>query len=131
MIRVFVAVLSTLLLAWADRPPVPDVGHAVKKQEVLKSCKVPAQVVVIPPMAEEDYRDCVNRYYMPDSRDAKYNIEKMLGKKVEIKELKIADSFIRAYELDLIVDKKPLKLLCDEKVVRCFEITKVYTKDKK
>lgn len=131
MIRSLTLLLVTIFVSQAARPPVPDVGHEVKKREILNSCKVPAQIVVLPPMVENDYRECVNRYYMPDVRVVAYSIGEMLKKNVEVKRLAIADDFIRAYEVDIVVDKKPKRLLCDEKVNRCFEITNSYRKDKK
>lgn len=129
MKRLLVLVVATL--AWADLPPVPDVGHGIKQREVLNSCKVPAQIVVLPPMVEADYRDCANRYYMPDIRDVEFSLGEMLKKEVAIKKVAVADSFLRAYEVDAVVEKKLVRFLCDEKVNRCFEITKVYRKDKK
>lgn len=124
-VAIFVALLTVAL---AELPPVPDVGHGIKQKQVLDSCKVPAQIVVIPPQVEPDYRDCANRYFKPDIRDVEYGLKLMLKKSVAIKKVEVANHFLRAYEVEAVVDSKTVRFLCDEKVNRCFEITKIYEK---
>lgn len=132
----------------SDRPPVPDVGQAVAKQQVLSTCRVPAQVVVLPPQVEPDFFDCANRYYLPDRREALYKMSRLLNQEVEIEQIIIAEGFLRAYEIDvkvapgggkLVWGGKPqpgiLRLICNDALTHCYErgvgITVKTQKDKK
>jgi hypothetical protein len=125
--------LITLLIAVLaaaqpqSRPPVPDVAVAVAKQEVLKNCKVPASVVVLPPLVEPDYRACANAYYKPDAPNAEYSLSVMFSSDVKIESITEAQGLLRVYEINASVGNTKLHLLCDEQVKRCYEIADSYT----
>lgn len=134
MKRAFVWVLALTLTGWAnDRPPVPDVGQALAKQQVLSTCKVPPQVVVLPPQVEPDFIDCANRYYLPTERDALYLLRRLLNQEVEIEKIAIAEGFLRAYEVDIKVaaggklvwgsktQSGSLRLICNDALTHCYE----------
>lgn len=125
---VFLAGLASVLLAADSLPPVPDVGHAEQRRQTLSQCKVPPHTVVLPPMVEPDWRDCANRYFRPDPREAAYSLELMLRAEVVVNRIETAPGFLRAYEIDAVVNKKPMSFLCDENVNRCYAIGKVYMK---
>jgi hypothetical protein len=122
----------TALIAGAAgfRPPVPDVGVAEEKRQILQSCKVPAQVVALPPMVEADYRPCANAYFKPDAPTAAYRLSTMFGKEVKVASVAIAEGFVRAYEINATLSDKKLRLLCDEKINACYEIGKPYLQQK-
>ena len=124
-------VMSVAVLAADLRPPVPDVGYAEERRKVLNQCKVPSHVVVLPPMVESDYRECANLYYRPESGEAAYRLSLMLNEEVEIERIEAAEGFLRAYEIDARVANRSLRLLCDEKVNRCYAIGKVYQQPEK
>lgn len=120
--------LTSVLLAADFRPPVPDVGYSEQRRQTLQQCKVPAQVVVLPPMVEPDYRDCANKYYKPDPQEAAYHISLMMNAEATVDRIEIAPGFLRAYEIDATVNQHSVRLLCDENVNRCYAIGKVYEK---
>ncbi|MDR1451504.1 MAG: hypothetical protein LBI57_04120 [Helicobacteraceae bacterium] len=127
MRRLAGAILIACAANAADfRPPVPDVGAAEEKRQILQSCKVSPQMVVLPPMVEKDYRPCANAYYKPDAPNAAYRLSKMFGKEVKVSAITIAEGFIRAYEIRATTgDKKmslQLRLLCDEQINACYDI---------
>ncbi|GHS89995.1 hypothetical protein FACS189487_11210 [Campylobacterota bacterium] len=135
-----VSILALAISAQAaDRfiPPVPDVAIAMEKREILKSCKVPAQVVALPPQVEADYRPCANAYFKPDAPSAAYRLSVMLDREVSVERVETAEGFVRAYEINAsIKGGEKLHLICDEGVSRCFTIGADYRqnttkKDKK
>lgn len=146
MRREFVATLALLtgMALWGrELPPMPDPSEAEAKRQILERCRVPAQIVVLPPMVEPDYRSCVNEYYKPIDRVAKERISALLGQEVEIVRLEIAKGFIRTYEVEISLsgqkqgpvwskqspaDPKKLQLVCNEFLDRCFEVDRVYQK---
>jgi hypothetical protein len=125
--------VTTLLIAVLaaaqpqSRPPVPDVAAAVAKQEILKNCKVPASVVVLPPLVEPDFRACSNAYYKPDIPNAEYSLSVMFSSAVKVESITEARGLLRVYEINASVGNTKLHLLCDEQVKRCYEIADSYT----
>ncbi|MDR0665716.1 MAG: hypothetical protein LBF86_09420 [Helicobacteraceae bacterium] len=113
------------------RPPVPDVGVAEEKRQILQSCKIAPQMVVLPPMVEADYRPCANAYYKPDIPNAAYRLSAMFDKEVKVSAITIAEGFVRAYEINATLGNNKLRLLCDESVSACYEIGKTYAGQKK
>lgn len=129
------AFVLTVVSLWAAdfRPPVPDVGVAVAKQKVLQECKVPAQVVVLPPLVEPDYKACANAYYKPDAREAAYHLSVMFDQEVKVEKISEAEDFVRAYEIVVNIAGAQASLICNEIVSRCYPIGAAQTekKDKK
>ncbi|MDR2153134.1 MAG: hypothetical protein LBO72_09955 [Helicobacteraceae bacterium] len=126
-----IALIAYSAIAADFRPPVPDVGVAEEKRQILQSCKVPQQAVVLPPMVEADYRPCANAYYKPDAPNAAYRLSTMFGKEVKVSAIAIAEGFLRAYEINATLEGKKLRLLCDESVSACYDIGKSYAQQKK
>ncbi len=104
-----------------ELPPVPDPAQAMKQQQVLETCRVPPQLVVLPPQVEPDYIECANRYYRPDADQAAHRLSEMLGREVEIGRIVPAEGFIRAYEVDLLVGDQEIALLCNDRVTHCYK----------
>jgi hypothetical protein len=120
---VFIAAVSA---AAADfRPPVPDVGVAEEKRQILQSCKT-TTLVPLPPMVEADYLVCANAYYKPDAPNAAYRLSTIYGKEVKVSAITIAAGFVRAYEINATLGANALRLLCDESVSRCYEVSGVH-----
>lgn len=118
-----ILILAALSLAAAEKlPPLPDVGVAAAKQEILKNCKVPLQVVVLPPMVEPDYRACANDYYKPSEADTAYRLSLIFGREVTVKAIRIAEGFVRSYEINASYADTKLHLVCDETVDHCYSI---------
>ncbi len=122
--------LAAVALAAADLPPLPDVGEAHERHQILRECKVPAQVVVLPPMVEPDFIDCSNRYYKPTASKAGDRLSTMLGETVSVKRIAIAEGFLRAYEIDVKTERGDrVALLCGDKLTHCYKRGEVVKKD--
>ena len=119
-----IVILALSLAAAADkRPPLPDVAVAAAKQEILKNCKVPLQVVVLPPMVEPDYRACANDYYKPSEADTAYRLSLIFGREIAVEAIRIAEGFVRSYEINASYAETKLHLVCDETVDHCYSIS--------
>lgn len=79
-------------------------------------------------MMEADYRDCANRFYEPTVADSEFAIGKMLNANVKVESIQVAPNFLRAYEIVVKTPKAKLTMVCDEKVINCYEIKKLYSR---
>ena len=128
-----VAIGMIMMLAtavWgAERPPVPGAPVLDSGQKaILKSCKVPEWLIILPPPVEKDYADCVNRFYQPSNELAITRLKLHVDKKAELVSLKPAAGFLRAYEIEYSVEGKKKSLLCNEDLSYCVANEPVFQK---
>jgi len=120
-LMIALALLGTTVAGWgADRPPVPT-GPSLngEKKAILKSCKVPEWLIILPPQVEADYKDCVNRFYQPTEMLAATRLKLHVDKKAELVSLKPAEGFFRAYRMEYAIGGKKAALLCNEDLTYC------------
>ncbi len=126
---------NTLAYSANELPPMPNIGFKEKQRKVLRECKVPPQIAILPPQIDQDYRECVNSYYMPDPVTAELNLKNLglIGKEDKLIEVKKAKGFIRAYEFLYETEeqggffskfsKKITKIiLCDDSMHNCYRV---------
>lgn len=127
-----VAFFAASLFASTPLAP-PDIdGDLHEKQQALKRCKVPAEVAILPPPIDKDYKDCVSDYYKPSVAKAQKALTKqgVISHNAKILTAKRAKNLTRAYIFEIKGAKD--KILCDDLLTSCYKVVDdLQDKDKK
>jgi len=111
------------------KPPVPTASDINKDRG---KCKVPEFLVQIPPMMEEDYRNCVNDRFAPSKTLIEVVLRQQVDKDAEFVKVEPAPRFFsRVYKITYKLGGKEEAMICNDLMTYCVKDKPIVSRERK